>query len=832
MRKKLCMLVSLLLILCSLPLYTVCAQEEAPAGFIEAARTDKLILYYRTDQPEIAVRNRTDGKCWYSRYPDSSVYGNAADTVKKRMDSLFVFDYVDMGGNSSKVNNLALEEAEYQVSADRTDAGFSYTITLTELNITIRLDFMLEGGSLKVSVPDESFLENADGLEKSQKAMADIQKTVDSLEKTLGKIRSSMSASSVGQAEYELFMLMFDACQQEIIKIRDNVKGEGIVLTAISNIRSNLDIVFTNLPDPTAYGGERKEIDRYLQSVSEQTDVVAKSATCLVSTLSLMPYFGSAAEDKDGYAFYPDGPGAISYFAEVLPDYIGYYDSPVYAEQGQDIDAANQNLVSGKQIANMPVFGIRSEASAFVAYIEKGDADARIAYYPRTNLLPLNAAYSTLIYRNFYTTMTSNAQKLNVLEKERIAGDRQITYTFLSGSEADYSGMARTYRQYLLDAGMLKKNAVGSDPRMAVDLLMGVRTKQFLFDRFLSMTSFEQAEDLLGDLHGLGITNADISLLGWNETGILRSPYATEPAKKLGGVRGIDMLTAAAQQMGYPLLLQIDPVTAQKGVSGFSPVKDVIKQKSSLVVTDASQKRYWFSPQKALKRLLSFLSPKREWLYRTSGLYLDNVGSHLYMDYAAEGIVSRQDTADIFGQMCGETAKELGGVIVGGPNVYMAEHAAAMRDVPTKDTGYFFTSETVPFLQMVYHGYVNYTDKPFNLQANAKTETLRAIEYGNMPYYKLTAEDSAKLRKTPYSALFSSKAADWYDDMQRIYGQYQEIFAGGWDSTMERHDKLSDGVYRTTYSDGRAVYVNYRGIDYEGDGFVIHPYSYYVSKEG
>ncbi len=832
MKKIIGFITGFLLFVECLPLLSAAADTNIPNGFQEAAKNDSIALYYNESKANIAVQNLNDGKWWYSNYPDSSVYESAADTVKIRMESLLSLDYVDMGGNSSKVESASLQELPYDLSVQIIDNGFIYTITITKLNISLDIEFIIEGSSLKVRIPDKSFLENSDGLEKSRVALDDIKKNVNLLEKVLNNIRGSMNSASVGQAEYELFMLMFDACQQEIIKIRDNIKGEGVVFTAISNIRSNLEIVFTNLQDTNAYSNEREDIERYLNIISEKFTIVSNSATCLVSSIEILPYFGSTVEEEDGYAFYPDGPGAISYFSETYPDYIGYYDSSVYSEQEQNIDLVNQNKISGKKIAGMPVFGIRSMGSAFMAYIDKGDADAKISYYPKTQLQPLYSVYSTLIYRNFYITTTSNAQKLKALEKERISGDRVLVYSFLSGDNANYSGMAKTYRQHLLDTGMLKRNAEVKDPKMQLDLLMGIRKKSFLFNKFISMTSFAQAEDILAELKKRGVANPDVALLGWNETGIMRNPYSTKPSKKLGGINGIEKLTSAAQQKGFPLFLYINPVEAQKGVSGFSLANDVVRQKSSLVVSDSAQKTYWLDSQHIYDRLIAFLLPKNKWLHRTDGLYLDNIGSLIYTNYKKNRVVSRGDTIDIYNNMCKEINQDLGQVMIGGSNLYAAKYSTVLREVPTYDTGYFFTNETVPFIQMVYHGYVLYCDKPFNLFANPKVDKLRAIEYGSMPYYKLTYKSSSRLKGTLYNALFSSEVNQWYDDIQVTNNMYKEIFHGICNCTIEKHEKVADKVYQTKYSDGTAVYVNYRSTDFADGSINISPYSYFVSRKG
>lgn len=56
---------------------------------------------------------------------------------------------------------------------------------------------------------------------------------------------------------------------------------------------------------------------------------------------------------------------------------------------------------------------------------------------------------------------TSQFPLAQLYDKELIPGDRVLTYAFLSGPNADYSGMARAVRENLINRGALPRPAEG-----------------------------------------------------------------------------------------------------------------------------------------------------------------------------------------------------------------------------------------------------------------------------------------------------------------------------------------------------------------------------------
>ena len=52
--------------------------------------------------------------------------------------------------------------------------------------------------------------------------------------------------------------------------------------------------------------------------------------------------------------------------------------------------------------------------------------------------------------------------------------------------------------------------------------------------------------------------------------------------------------------------------------------------------------------------------------------------------------------------------EQLGKIAVTGGSSYVLPYASRLSDIPDKDSRYFVNDESVPFFQMVVHGYIDY----------------------------------------------------------------------------------------------------------------------------
>ena len=190
----------------------------------------------------------------------------------------------------------------------------------------------------------------------------------------------------------------------------------------------------------------------------------------------------------------------------------------------------------------------------------------------------------------------------------------------------------------------------------------------------------------------------------------------------MGGLDDLKELTKFARDNNVEMSLQFDPV---RGLKTTIPRKDVVKHvvKSTVNTPLIDSREYWYmySPgyiqqrfeEKQLEKLLE---------YGANSAGLTSLGQMLYYDYNKDFGGSREETAKRFMEIARLANEKLGGNSVDVGNAYILKYANRINYAPVKDSGYYFTDETVPFYQMVVHGSIPYSGGPLScLRYGTKT---------------------------------------------------------------------------------------------------------------
>lgn len=587
-----------------------------------------------------------------------------------------------------------------------------------------------------------------------------------------------------------------------------------------------LNYEFTNL-------GISLAVEIYLEGdylvfrIPEET--IVESGKWVLVSVEPLPYFGASMPGQEGYIFYPDGSGALFYLNKKPKD-TSKYTFYVYGTDKLDLREFRQ-----KNYVMLPVFGIKRDDNAFLAIMTEGEYDAVINLYPANNIVYLNRISAEFIYRRLFRDPRIEDKILYKLEKNMVRSDRELRYMFLSGSDANYSGMANAYRNYLLNNGEINRViSPGDKIPLSVDFFMGIMEERILFDKYVAATKFDEAKSILEKMVGEGVEEIDVNLIGWQKGGYEQENFLKPTVERhLGGNKGLYELSNYVKQEGLKLYLQCNFAEITDKSKGFTPRKDIVYQANGMVVTNVNKSRYLFNAAAAWEKFTTrYLSRIED--YNIDGLNFEFFGYQLYHDYNDNSPLSRQQTAEYWGKMLNETRKELGYVSVRGGNAYVLKYASRLFDIPMEDNGYFVTDESVPFYQMIVHGLIPYTSpQPANLFYDFESQKLKWVEYGYMPYFELTYQKPNVLKNTAYNRLFSSYYEDWLDTAVELYKEFNERLGDVWSKKMVEHQKLKEDVYVVTYEDGSKVYVNYRTTSVQVGDNTVGPMDYLVvSKEG
>ena len=178
--------------------------------------------------------------------------------------------------------------------------------------------------------------------------------------------------------------------------------------------------------------------------------------------------------------------------------------------------------------ARIPVFGMKNGDSAFLGRITGGDALAIVNADVSGKLNSYNYVYPEFCVREIELLnmfgVSGNQADVPVLENDIYDENLTVCYSFLSGDEADYSGMAKCYRSQLIKEGVLKETNDTGDIPLYLDVLGGVETKKHVmgvpYTGISAMTTYEEAEKILEEFYGEDITKIRMNYEGWFNGGI------------------------------------------------------------------------------------------------------------------------------------------------------------------------------------------------------------------------------------------------------------------------------------------------------------------------
>ena len=524
--------------------------------------------------------------------------------------------------------------------------------------------------------------------------------------------------------------------------------------------------------------------------------------------LYVYPFLGATRGGSEpGYMFLPDGTGSLIRFADSTKAKNMFYGRYYGADLGMiGIMPYNEDIIPPYPIS-FPVFGmVHGEGqNAFLSVIEKGAAYGEVQVHPAGIITNFNFLYNAFIYNQSYFQATNRSGAgVTTVQKQTNAFDAVMHYRFLTGSAADYVGMARSYQQYLVNAGRLhKETATNTNIGIRLEFLGGDWEKVLLWHRFVSMTTIRQMSNILD---GLQLPNPQVIYYGWQPLGASSMPPTSLALESsLGSLSDLKTLTETIEAKGGNFSLYLDPQAALWEEAGYSARNDL-----ALAITGVSLEGYnryynFYFTLDTLKQRYADLS-KDVAAQLKVGFALDNIGSTLYSDFRQGHHLNREAAIEAYQTLLAQSPLRLGFYR---PNDYLFGLAQAYYDMPLGDNGYTYTSEAVPFLPIVLAGYIPYYGTAINFSSNLQEDLLRHVDFGIYPSYFLTQEATSNMLNTPSFWIYTSSYAQWGDQIRRTYSWMNALLAPVRGEEIVSRRQLSEGVFATTYANGRQIIVNY-----------------------
>ena len=529
-----------------------------------------------------------------------------------------------------------------------------------------------------------------------------------------------------------------------------------------------------------------------------------------LAVLHLYPFFGATRGGSvPGYMFIPDGAGSLIRFADTTKARNMLY----YRYYGQDLGMLGRvpwdPSVNPPYIISLPVFGMVHgyKQNAFITVIEEGASYAEIQAHPSGILTNFNFIYNAFIYNQSYFQPTNRAGAgVTTIQQQPNRYDVKMHYRFLTQDESDYVGMAQNYQRYLVDKGILKKTVQSDMENIGIRLefLGAEKEKVLLWTRSIPVTTISQMEGILKDLQ---VHNPEVIYYGWQPQGAASMPPSTlKIDNSLGSSEELLTLSNSIFANGGNLYLYYDPQAALIGEGGYSKRYDL-----AMAITIVELFGYHrgkannYLNVDALNSNYSSLTQDVQ-NYEPLGLALDEIGYNLYSDFKSGNFLNREDAIQRYREIIADSWNSLAFY---SPNAYMYDFMKAYFDMPVSNSGYIYTTDVVPFLQIVLAGYVPFYGKALNFSSDIKMDLLRHIDFGVYPSYFLTHEPTARFLKTNSNWIYTSAYEQWGQEVKDTYVWMNALLAPVIGEEITSREVLQPGVVATTYANGKQILVNY-----------------------
>lgn len=503
----------------------------------------------------------------------------------------------------------------------------------------------------------------------------------------------------------------------------------------------------------------------------------------------------------EGYFFIPGGCGE-SLFKD---SGIGYF------KEHKDAEYVSPHAL-------MPNFGLKHKSGTFIAIVTG---------------MPEESWHIVKIKDNKYYF----ALRINI--SGHIPYEEPSVEQHILPTNSDYNDMAKEYRKYILSKGYktiterLNPHLKYTTESIYVRIRMGwkpapcVVKNQTLENEppmHVSCT-FADVEKIMYEYKRQGIKKAEFCLVGWNVSGHDgRWPQIFPVEEKLGGEEGLKKLIDTANKLGYAIVCHTNSSDAYTIADCFSDDLLIhLENGKPRFESDewSGGSMYAVCPKVGYEYALRELPKVRELGFKGTH-YIDVISVVPPREcFSKQHSLNKREAVEYNNKLFEYCQKLFGGMSSEGAYEYSMRYCdfALYLSFRNDDDLNTLIDEYIPFWQIVFHGIVlsNPYSNTINVPVKRKKDLLKLIEYGARPtlyYYSkflnngrnwmgeedFVADSDEDIVK--YSA-FAKELSAIYEEMS--YLQYEFI---------DKHERVADGIYRVTYSDGSIIIVDYNSETY------------------
>ncbi|MEJ6949730.1 DUF5696 domain-containing protein [Natronospora cellulosivora (SeqCode)] len=870
-------------------------------NYQEIAENEHLVLFINHENSEVAVQDKDSGTIWYSNPPNRDEKETIArGSARNELNSQVLLSFYLPGNRRRHMNNYAdsivynqfeIKEIENGVSIDYiigeqwSDDDFVPTVigkNNFETKILSNLEedgrsFLLEQYHLLAIREKES---GEDGIEiprfnaeevigdylfylpEEELSERDQRLIIQDFLQYYVDNRSDIDGVAEIQAE-DLAYLQEEGVYIQRRRImpwdRDNIL-ENIKKSGYTPDERILDYTSINIDPPDVnvrvfelsleYIIDNKDliVRVPMDKVIYPIDVIDRSQpdqeiSLPIYSLHILPFFGAAGVDDEGYMFVPDGAGAIIDLNNEKTN-LASYNRRLYGRD-ESLEAREEILRSGEEL-HLPVFGMKKNDKAFLAIIEEGDAYASI----RASISGRNNSYNSV--SSSFTTLPMaqfelgdgddfEISRINIYQSRMPEGKIQLRYTFLEEENANYVGMAHSYQNYLIDNFQLSSLEAREHTPFILELLGAIDQQEPVFGiprRVVTpMTSYSQVQDIIREFKENQVKNISLRMTGWSAGGERHFfPDKVRMERSLGSEEEFRILVDFLQEESidfYPdhSFLNIyrnrlfDSYNRRSHAARFLTRGIAYIPDYNVATYQDEELRRNEKEILSARHLDGFLFG---YMQDYSNYDLDSIsfrymGRQLNADFRPNPnrTIDRQQSLITTQGVFEELNRSQGfNIAVEGGNGYLLPYVNKIVRVPLFSTGSRLIDRGVPFIPIVLNGYIDFAGDPLNMSQN-HFSLLKSIEVGAIPYYRGSYEDSFAIKGTDFDHDYALNYRQWFEEAVEFYHLVDELLRDTYSERIVDHQRLEENVFKTVYSNGVAVIVNYNNYTVNIDGLEV-----------
>lgn len=624
--------------------------------------------------------------------------------------------------------------------------------------------------------------------------------------------------------------IAYDVC------VRFVLSSDGMEATIINNsIREGVGI-----------DNKDENIPNYLK----HNNVISKIQLCKYATVN-------GDDQSTGEIILPDGSGAIIKFnSEKSEQYASIYPEKRIYGDDMAINKAEKGNVTEKMMLPMYGFIETSSRKGVVAIVSKGAAQTSISAdflrdASKGGMMKYNYAYFSTYYRDSEKVKITSTSEYTKISEDFYQGDVTYKYIFLSSEvPSTYVDVANVYRNYLLNKypELASKQDTTTVSTPTITFLGAYEKKTFkmgfVVDADYSLTTFDQATQIVSELKDNGISNMNVSYRSWMDDGFHQETTAdVDVARIIGGKKDMKEFSSFLKGLGFSFFPEYKVANGIGYDFAFGSLKYSSK---SISGSYSSSVEYVLSTglENAEGRKGNFISPiyynslankflKNYEKLDISGIYLSDLGNKSVADYSrgkqvysATATMYQREVLDVFNQ------SNL--VMVNAPYDYAFSYTDVATVIPVQCTLYGAVNYSIPLYQLVCSGLFDYSSKPvnYNNDYSIRWNLMKAIETGSNLAFVLSAEDTSVLLNTNITEYYNSYYTNWKENI--IYMNNVLNSTGIYESYLVSHEYLTDNVVKVQYANGLTIIINYDSENYVDDttGYSVKSNWYAIIEEG